>query len=531
MAYVSRLEEPLLRLSPSDNWVVSDAQRGCFVMAASGGGKTTGPGRAISQAYLRANWGGVITAVKPTEVSLWRDRYIPDNHRSASLYVFDETQGFNFLDHELLQRGMDGIGAVVEYILRIIEAGRRASATASNKGEEAFWQDSTRMLLRYSLGVLYAAQGSLSVGDIICFLEDAPKSLEQTRDPEWQKNSFMFQVLWTAANRPKVEMDPLALRTAVDYWAKSFAATPDKTRGNQVVSVVATLDRLRHGRLKKTFCGRTTIVPEMTFHGALILLAMPTLTWFDDGVIGQAIFRYAWQRAVLGRNSLAEKHRTRPVFLWSDEAQETVSSYDGEFLALCRESKCSVTYLTQSLPTLISKMGGDNPRDAALGLCGKFGTHIYLSNSCPESNEYASRVIGKRLVRRANYSRGNSESVNVGMNAGENESRGSSSNQGGSSGSSHGAGSNSNNYGSNYGSGTNQGTGRNWGSNRGRGVSENESHGFTETMEPVIEPGDFASAFKCGGQANNYEVTGMWFQAGRRFQATRDNYLVELFKQ
>ena len=99
----------------------------------------------------------------------------------------------------------------------------------------------------------------------------------------------------------------------------------------------------------------------MTFHGAVIVLAMPTLTWNEDGIIAQQLFKYMWQRAVLSRNSLPEKHRERPLFLFSDEAQDTASTYDGEFLAMCRGSKCSVCYLTQSLPTYYSKMGGDNP--------------------------------------------------------------------------------------------------------------------------------------------------------------------------
>jgi hypothetical protein len=86
-----------------------------------------------------------------------------------------------------------------------------------------------------------------------------------------------------------------------------------------------------------------------------------------------------WQRAVLSRNGLAEKHRERPVFLWSDEAQGTVSSFDGEFMSMCRGSKCCATYLTQSLPTYYAERGGDNPRDAAHALVGKFMTHIYHS--------------------------------------------------------------------------------------------------------------------------------------------------------
>jgi hypothetical protein len=40
---------------------------------------------------------------------------------------------------------------------------------------------------------------------------------------------------------------------------------------------------------------------------------------------------------------------------------------------------------------------------------GKFRTHIYHSNLCPETNEYASRMIGKEVVRRRNFNAGSSQ--------------------------------------------------------------------------------------------------------------------------
>jgi hypothetical protein len=283
-----------------------------------------------------------------------------------------------------------------------------------------------------------------------------------------------------------------------------------------------------HGRLNRVFCGRTTLVPELTFHGAIIVLAMPTLTWGDDGVIAQQLFKYMWQKAVLSRNGLAQQHRERPVFLFSDEAQETCSAYDGEFLSMCRGSKCCVVYLTQSLPTYYAKMGGDNPRDAAHALVGKFMTHIYHSNACPDTNEYASRTIGKVATRRGNYSSGTSQSTNVGMTSGASENKGSSFNSGGSTGFTSGQG---HNRSFNSGSGYNSGTGSNWGSNRGRGTSENVSRGYSEAMEYAIEPGDFARILKTGGKPNGNRVTGIWFQGGRIFKASGNNFMLETFLQ
>jgi hypothetical protein len=527
MSFVKDLKTPLLRVSGQDNFDLTSACSAVHIFGGIGSGKTSGPGRMIAGAYLRAKMGGLATAVKPEEIELWRS-YLAEHGRAASLVLFDENEGFNFLAYELGRQGLDGIGTVTECLMRVVEAAKRASPTASQRGGEPFWEDAARQILRYSLPLLYSASGTLSIGDLIRFISTAPTHPQEVVDADWQKRSFMYEVMEAAARSPKVPMARAALQDAITYWAEQFPAIPDRTRGNIVITVTTTLDRFMHGRLNRAFCGRTTLVPELTFHGAIILLAMPTLTWNEDGVIAQQLFKYIWQRAVLSRNGLAQQHRERPVFLWSDEAQETVSSYDGEFLSMCRGSKCCVTYLSQSLPTYYAKMGSDNPRDAAHALVGKFMTHVFCSSSCPETNDFAARTLGRVLTRRGNYSSGTSQSMNTGMTTGASENEGSSSNSGHSSGFTYGQ---SHNRSRNSGYGSNRGTGSNWGSNRGRGTSESVSQGYSEAMEYAIEPGDFGRILQTGGPQNGNIVSAIWFQAGRKFKASGSNWLLTRFKQ
>jgi hypothetical protein len=111
------------------------------------------------------------------------------------------------------------------------------------------------------------------------------------------------------------------------------------------------------------------------------------------------------------------------------------------------------------------------------------------------------------------------------MNAGESENNGFSANYGASSGSGFGQGSH------NSSSGSSSGDGTNWGENRGRGTSQNVSEGYSESLEYAIEPGHFARALKSGGKQNGYEVTGVWFQAGRVFRASGTNWFLARFRQ
>jgi len=523
MSFIKNLDVPLLRLSAEDAFTLRDACAGVHIFGGIGSGKTSGSGRMLAGAYLRAGMGGLVTAVKPEEIALWKS-YAAEHGRTNSVVFFDENEGFNFLTYELARQGIDGIGTVTECLMRVLEAAKKASPTASQRGGEAFWEDATRQILRYTILPLYVATGTLSITDIIRFIYSAPTDPRMVTDPEWQKRSFMYGIMDAATRRPSVPLDRSVLETILAYWAEQYPSIPEKTRGNIVITVSSVLDRFKHGRLRRTFCERTTIVPELSFHGAVIVMAMPTLTWNEDGVIAQQLFKYMWQRAVLSRNSLAQKHQERPVFLWSDEAQETVSSYDAEFQSICRGSRACTVYLTQSLPTYYAKIGSDNPRDAAHALVGKFMTNIFHANACPDTNDYASRVIGKVVKQRGNYSSGSSQNYSLGMNEGSGQNSGTSTSFGSSS-SSNGQFSSTSGYGSNSGSNNN------WGSNQGRGNSQNESRGYSESLEFLIEPGDFARVLKTGGKQNRNLVTGIWFQGGRVFQASSTNVLLETFAQ
>jgi hypothetical protein len=527
MKFVSELDAKLLKLAPNAYFTLRDACAGVHYTGRVGAGKTTAS-ETLARVYLRAGFGGIVTAAKPGEVTRWQ-KYCEEEGRSKSLILLNEKEGFNFLSYLLSVHGIEGIGAVTDCLMRVMEAVKRASGNMSKKGEEPFFEESKRLLLRYSILPLYAAYGSVSIADIVRFIESAPKSAAEVNEPKWKASSFMFETIAAAAQAPKVPLPPQVLKDNIAYWTQAYVNTPDKTRGNQVATVTAALDRFRHGHLARAFCGRTTIVPEMTYGGAVIVLAMPSLTYNEDGVIGQQLFKYIWQRSVLARTSLAQKHRERPVFCWCDEAQETINSYDEQFLGLARESKCCAVYLTQSLPTYYGKIGGDTPREDAVALVGKFGTHVFLANSCPETNEYAARMIGKIITRRNTFNTGTSRSVNIGISAGGNESDSTASNYGHTAGFSPNQSGTSTNHTS--GSGSTHGTGNNWSDTRGQGRSDSETSGYSETMEYAFEPGDFGRLLKTGGPANDNLVTGVWFQSGNIFHRTGTNTFLARFKQ
>ena len=524
MSYVSDLDTPLLRLSSVDTFTLRDAVQGVHVFGGIGSGKTSGSGQAIASAYLRAGFGGLVLCAKPEEVDHWLG-YAKANGRANSVILFGDRGGggFNFITYELARQGADGIGSVIECLMRVLEAARLASPN-SGQGSQQFWDDAMRQLLRNTIPILYAATGTVRIPDIIRFVSSGPTSLEKARDAGWQKQSFMFCTMLDAMDRPVRALHPDDAEKIGSYWLDEFAQLDPKTRSNIAISLSTALDRFNRGRLHRAFCTETTLVPELTFHGAIILMDMSALTWNEDGIIAQQLFKYMWQRAVLSRNALEPRHRDRPVFLWADESQYFVNSFDTDFQSTCRGSRACTVYLTQSLPTYYARMGGEHAKHKADMLLANFVTKIFHNNADPETNRWAADTIGRVIQRRGSYSEGSSTGRSYGMNEGDSRNWGSSSSYGSST-DARGHSSSTSNYGNNYGEGEN--TGRNRGLNRGDSVTG----GYSETMDYEIEPGEFSRELRTGSPANGGTVTAVWFQAGKLFRDSRRNYLMARFQQ
>lgn len=515
------LDTALLRLSDKDYFDLRSLAQNVFVTGVTGGGKTSGPGRHLLSALLKSGAGGIILCAKPGEAD---EIYAlcEESGRAGSVIRWNgRNHGFNFLAYALARLGPDGANGVVEYFMRVIEMVRTASPMPGGNGD-SFWLDALRVLLRYSLPVVHAATGRLDIADIISFVRSAPTAPGQMSDPEWQRTQpFFLRCFMQAAQR----LDDETGNRMATYWRDDFSKMDGKLRSN-ILAGFAMLDRFNHGWLRDATCGATTIVPALCFHGAIIIVDLPRSTMGEDGIVLQLILKDAWQTEVLARNALPSVHRERFVFCYADECQEFVTSSDADFLAMSRSSLAGTIYLTQSLPSLYSKLGGQNAHDRAHHLISNFGVRIFCANSCPETNEWAAKTIGRSLQSRANYSQNEGYSQNRGMNMGESSNWGQSSQSGGSSSSGKGGGSS----GSSWSSGSSSGASDSSGRNLGRGTSHGQSWGGSMVMDHAIEPGAFGF-LKSGGPAHAYRVGAIWYQPSRTFAASGSNTLYVEFTQ
>ena len=85
----------------------------------------------------------------------------------------------------------------------------------------------------------------------------------------------------------------------------------------------------------------------------------------------------------------------RPVFLFSDEAQQFLTSFDSVFQATARSSRVCTLYVTQNLPGMYDAMGGESARHSVDALLGNLRTKVFFSQDDQTTCQVQSEWIGK----------------------------------------------------------------------------------------------------------------------------------------
>lgn len=479
------LDRPLLHWSPQDPWTVRDATQGTLILGATGSGKTSGSGQALAKAMLAQGFGGLVLTAKADETELWR-KYCAETGRSDDLVVFgsDGRHSFNFLDFERT-RGGAGAGLtenVVSLFSTVLEIAERGSAGGSGREDEGYWRRATRQLLRNAVDLALLAGARLSVPELYRLVTSAPQSLEQVRSEDWRQRSLLFKRLGEADRRTKNSREADDFEIVADFWLSEFPNLSEKTRSVVVSSFTSLSDVLNRGLLRDLLCGETTVTPKAVEDGKVIVIDLAVKEFAEVGQYAQVIWKYLFQRSV-ERRQVSEA--TRPAFLWADEAQHFVTSYDMQFQTTCRSAQVATVLLSQNVSNFYAALGGsEKGRAEAASLFANLNTKILHANGDPVTNEWASSLVGRSLQQFANGSSGNSPEEP-------------------------------------------------WGSMPWMSWSrENRisNAGFSEAYEFEVQPAAFTQ-LATGGPENRWTVGGIVFQNGRLFRSTGKTWAHVNFKQ
>lgn len=489
--YHDRLDHPLLSLGRNDRFTIRNATEGCLILGGTGSGKTSGSGTALREAYLAAGFGGLVLGAKPDEAGSWK-RALRRAGRAKDAILIDATakHRFNLMDYASVTLGADGFEQnLVELMRRFSEAMGVASASSEQNGDGSFFKDAAFKWLSHTFPLLKAGLGCVRLRDVYDMVVSAPKSAAETENPEWQAESFCWKILFAVGLKAD-DGDPYAQRVLNEhgsYWVEEIPNLAGKTRS----SIEATLTNIIYpfltGKLSELFCTHTTVVPEMAREGKIIILDLPALTYGPIGAAAQSIFKYLFGLAMQRE---AVHRKTRPVFLWIDEAQFFLSATDAELLSTARSSRTACVFITQDLPTFYAQLGHDK-KAVADSIIGKFGTRIFHANNSVETNRAASELVGK--TTKYNQSRTNARGRNAGGNLHQNEA--------------------SNNAGA------------------GDGRNQTSTNGISSYEDYIFPPDFFSRGLRTGGPKNRKRVDAVLVRAGAKFETTKSHWLKAEFRQ
>ncbi|MEM9167423.1 MAG: TraM recognition domain-containing protein [Planctomycetota bacterium] len=451
--------------SPKDPWTLGDAYEGTVVFGATGAGKTSGPGAYIANGLLRLGLGGLILTVKPDEADAWEDR-------AQALGRGDDVRRvrpggkycFNFMAYASVRpHAQVGLADNIADLIATLGGITGDSATdASTK--DPYWDNALKQLVRNLVTALFIANGRVTLDEVMSLVAELPQYPEQVGDPEWRERSAagrLFQRLHTMDLTPTQRRDA---DVSAQYLLGEFPALDERTSSSIVSTLTTLVDPFRRGPAHELFCTGCTVFPELCRLGAIIILDLDLKTYQAFGRTAQVIFKWFFQQDMERTKSADD---ASPVFLYADEAQEFLTRDDKRFQATARSARVATVYLTQNIPALQARLGGEAE---VHGLLGNMQTKIFCQNADPTTNKYAEQLFGER----DRMSRSINMSTNQGAPAGPDQRA----QQGG-----------------------------------------NQGFGLSEAREPLVRAEALTLLAK-GGRSNKFRV-GTWvFQGGRVWRST-----------
>jgi hypothetical protein len=404
------LSLPLVKFSErsQDVWTLADAFQGVSIMGENGSGKTTGSGKHLARKFLQNGFGGLVLCFKTDEADLWRS-YLQHTGREndGRFFGLDEAFRFNFMDYEAHSSGLDLAENLVTLLVDIASIQKRTEPTGS---EAHFWLPQKKKLLRNAIMLLLLAGEPIQLRTLYDMIVSAPKDLQQTSSRDWQKKSFLFGLLETAhqaaLNHPEWKL-------IVSYWMVERPALPSKTRETIDADFTGMFDPLTRGKIGELFGTTTNLTPDDIFDGKIVIIDIPVARYREVGQFAALIWAQLFQRAV-DRRAYAPP-RTRPVFLWEDEAHYFTIEQDALFQTTARSKGISVVRLTQNIPNFLDAYGRDGKHKVDT-LLGNHATKIFHRNGDPTTNEWASKVIAKETGYKHSISTSSSLHSAIGFN-------------------------------------------------------------------------------------------------------------------
>jgi len=468
----SVLDTPLVMLGENDPWTIRDSFEGVQVFGGTGSGKTSSA-KTFAMAFLKTGFGGLVLTVKPEETKQWKE-WCKEAGQEDDLIIIHPSNPyfFDFLEYEAQRLTGSDTQTMVSLFMLIIEIANGGSI----KGREPYFELALRQMQTNAIDLLKCAGQIITVENIYRLIVTAPTSISRLGLSEFREKSYCFKCLSLASENydKAVEKGITELHfedfdIAFLYWTNEFPNLAEKTRSIIVSMFTTTADAFIRGNLKKLFItdkDKIPAPPDLAREGKIIILDLPIKKWGNVGKIGQGVYKLMFQKAM---ERVPFTGNSKPVFVFVDENQFFINSYDLEFQQTARSAGVATFYLTQNIPNYYVSLGDDG-QNKANSLLGNLSTKIFLAQPDAATNEWAAKIFGESWALQTSSSSSFDHEDEPRMSA---------------------------------------------------NISEHKRH--------IIEPIEFTTLLR-GGPKNDYIVSALIHQIGRIW-SSGENYLEAFFKQ
>lgn len=400
----NNLNFPLMFLDQQKKnvWTLEDAVCGTAIFGTTGSGKSSSSGRNVAKAFLQAGYGGLVLTAKDDEKGNWV-RYAKECDRLDDLIIFSESNRhlfrFNFLEYELKRATKGGgltsnIVSLFMTLYGLADGGKKSA----QRSEDQFWQAALKRLITRLVALIKISGEPLTIDTMYNLVTSALHDSSQWHDDTFIANSYCVKCLELAHENDGQSPE----YTLVDrYWSNEFPNLDEKTRSIIKESFLGLCEPFLSGMMRELFMSDSTISPEITQEGTILVLDLPVHQYMDQGLFAQVIFKYIWQRCIQQRDI---EQKPIPNFLWVDEAQYFVSNeHDMMFQTTARSSKTCSVYLSQNISNYYSVMSGSHPKEQTDSLLANLATRIFHANLDTVTNEWAANSIGKAFQPISSY--------------------------------------------------------------------------------------------------------------------------------
>ena len=374
-AAVERIGDYTFRAGQTE-WTWADLYASCVVFGQPGSGKTVCVLNALLDGLLLSTRG---VAEPPAALLLdpkgdfhGKVRALVEAHgRGKDLVVLDPSDA----RHSIRWNPLDSDDDELELAARFAAV---LESTGMKPGQETYWVDSAKKFLRHAIALLRATNPP-----------EEPPSFVQVH-----ALATSFEAI--AARTAMLDDADGVADQALAFFADEWTNLAQDTRSSVQSYLTNMLDPFLMEPYRRVFSGRSTVrIAALLDRGGLLYVHMPIADREAMARVVCTFVKLEFQREVLRR-----PNKSRRSFFFCDEFQSFFTIQQGkgdaDFFERSRQSRHANIIATQNLPALLKVSPQD--KNPVLNLLGNCAVKIFLRNTDDETNQFASKLFGQKIV-------------------------------------------------------------------------------------------------------------------------------------